>query len=96
MVRLNKEDIINEFYSFLVYYNCYDKFFNNIECNIHDIIDENTNNCINFISEAFSWSESTEGFNYWYNKSFLWTNHCKKNIYNNKLLYNNIENIWND
>ena len=96
MVRLNKEDIINEFYNFLKHYDCYGKFLNNIDCDIYDIIDENTNNYINFISEAFSWSQSPEGFNYWYNRSFLWIDHCKKNIYNNKLLYNNIEDIWND
>lgn len=96
MVRLNKEDIINEFYNFLKRYDCYDNFLNNIDCKIYDIIYKNIYDCIHFISRAFYWSQSTEGFDYWYKISCLWERHCKKFIYNNKLLYNNIENIWND
>lgn len=49
MVRLNKEDIINEFYNFLKRYDCYDNFLNNIDCEIYNIIYKNIYDCIHFI-----------------------------------------------
>ena len=87
---VNNSKKTHNFVFFLLYHNLYKEFMNNLknDCGIKSIdIWLNHTNKTYYITEAFKWDETKQGYEYWYKYNMLWNKQFKKRRTNIKELY---------
>ena len=84
---VNNSKKTHNFIFFLLYHNIYKEFIYNLkqDCGIESIdIWLNHTHKSYFITEAFNWNDTKQGYQYWYNYNMLWNKKFKKRITNVK------------
>lgn len=98
---MNAELIKEQFFKFLEENNCKDEYFNNNKLQIGDRSWVKSFNCllhedpVCLIQDAFKWSETDKGHNFWSDLSYEWDNiYC--NYLSKGKIYYKLDEIWSD
>lgn len=69
--------IIKRFVAWLIANSCYDEYIQGLRNGMKDwSVDDENGKCL--IHEAFLWSDSSEGYEYWSEKDSQWKRHLSK------------------